>query len=57
MFTYMYNKTNIKTDKTKLFGMICKERLQTLEETHPLCGIKKVLTSYPIKTVNIRLCV
>ena len=29
--------------------MICKERLQTLEETHPLCGIKKVLTSYPIK--------
>ena len=32
--------------KEKLVGMICKERLQTLEENHPLFGIKKVLTPY-----------
>lgn len=33
----------------KLVGMICKERLQTLEENHPLFGIKKVLTPYLFK--------
>jgi len=36
--------------KEKLVGMICKERLQTLEETPPRCPyskvIKKVLTPY-----------
>jgi len=34
------------SSKEKLVGMICKERLQTLEENHPLFGIKKVLTPY-----------
>ena len=33
----------------KLVGMICKERLQTLEENHPFFGIKKVLTPYLFK--------
>ncbi len=33
----------------KLVGMICKERLQTLEENHPFFGIKKVLTPYFLK--------
>jgi len=32
--------------KEKLVGMICKKRLQTLEENHPFFGIKKVLTPY-----------
>jgi hypothetical protein len=36
--------------KEKLVGMICKERLQTLEENHPFFGIKKVLTPYFLKT-------
>lgn len=35
--------------KEKLVGMICKKRLQTLEENHPFFGIKKVLTPYLLK--------
>jgi hypothetical protein len=35
-------------NKEKLVGMICKEQLQMLEETHPFVGIKKVLTPYSI---------
>jgi len=37
---------NKEMNKAKLVGMICKERLQTLEESHPFFGIKKVLTPY-----------
>ena len=47
-------------DKEKLVGMICKERLQTLEETPPRCpyskGIKKVLTPYPFSNVSMKKC-
>ncbi len=39
-------------NKAKLVGMICKERLQTLEENHPLFGIKKVLTPYSFLTID-----
>jgi hypothetical protein len=45
--------------KEKLVGMICKERLQTLEENPPCCprskGIKKVLTPYKMKNKFIIL--
>ena len=42
-------QTKTKMSKEKLVGMICKERLQTLEENHPFFGIKKVLTPYLFK--------
>ncbi len=38
--------------KEKLVGMICKKRLQTLEENHPFFGIKKVLTPYSFFNQN-----
>jgi len=41
-------------NKAKLVGMICKERLQTLEEVHPFFGIKKVLTPYSFLTFNTK---